>query len=510
MHLFITFILFLSTTVVAKRGGGHSSGGGYSGSSSGEGPDPLAFDWTPNLLSTFILAIVYGVLTLGGGFWLAKCYKPASKTSGLPLLFRSTWGTWMISLIFYIFSGIWSGRSAIIGSGSIFICDWLASAFEDLATGGWISNVGHPPKTPSYLLRYTYTPYIINHLRWNLSTGDDVPLRSGRTAVQCVQDAACLYCALVLAALLLLMTAFMTRKATRPANGFKPFDPLRWIVFMAIPLWIATEILRIVLAGLYLRARPFAHSREILRLPAAQQLANLGVQVFKGDVSDVSTLGPALEGVTALHLVTTYSRGNEAEVEEAIAVFQLAKEKGIPHVVFSSAHGIETEVSFWASKKKIEKALKESGLEMDYPSSSKLHGQLYLFIGDGVNELWVSACFVLRWVEMDIGWFAATALTNPEEYRGTELFLCGDEISIDGMAEALGRVVDGTPGRKAWVFPIPTWLFYMIMPMPFAGAMRFFRDKPAPLSDLEDMKRRHPGLLSFEGYLKRQTSRKLN
>ncbi|KAH8824653.1 hypothetical protein DL96DRAFT_215636 [Flagelloscypha sp. PMI_526] len=253
--------------------------------------------------------------------------------------------------------------------------------------------------------------------------------------------------------------------------------------------------------------------------PAAQRLANLGVKVVKGDVSNISSLSPALEGVTALHLVTDWTdRGTEAEVAEAIAIFQLAKEKGVEHVVFSSAHGIDSDVPFWTSKKKIEKALKESGLKwtilrpptyMDqfpvYWSWGKRAAFLGIFRaglgGDGTKT------FSVMTLE-DIGWFIATALTNPAEYQGTELFLSGDEISIDKAAETLGRVVDGTSERKAWIFPIPAWVFAKLMPAPYAKAMKFFRDKHTPLADLEDMRKRHPGLLSLEGWLKQQTNLK--
>ncbi|KAH8824682.1 hypothetical protein DL96DRAFT_1818356, partial [Flagelloscypha sp. PMI_526] len=149
MNSIFALVQFFWTNVLAKGGVGSSNpnGGLSSTSSSGAGSYSQAqVAWTPYLLSQFILSITFGIFTLfGGGYWLAKHYNPATKAAGLTKLSWATWITWGLSIASYIFAGVWVASlvtvRSIDGDFNPYSVAWVAPAFENLATAGWMTII---------------------------------------------------------------------------------------------------------------------------------------------------------------------------------------------------------------------------------------------------------------------------------------------------------------------------------------------------------------------------------
>ncbi|KAH8824597.1 hypothetical protein DL96DRAFT_1614539 [Flagelloscypha sp. PMI_526] len=63
----------------------------------------LYFEWTPYDFSTFIIYILFGLVTLWGGVWWIKVhYMPAAKAAGVPVHLATVWIVLLLTILFYI------------------------------------------------------------------------------------------------------------------------------------------------------------------------------------------------------------------------------------------------------------------------------------------------------------------------------------------------------------------------------------------------------------------------
>lgn len=94
--------------------------------------------------------------------------------------------------------------------------------------------------------------------------------------------------------------------------------------------------------------------------PAAQELAEQGVEVVAGSLNDRESLTTAMRGATAVFAFTTpFEAGVEAEVEQGRAILAAATGARVPHLVLSSVAGADrhTGVPHFDSKARIEAEL---------------------------------------------------------------------------------------------------------------------------------------------------------
>src|SRR3954467_12061931 len=93
----------------------------------------------------------------------------------------------------------------------------------------------------------------------------------------------------------------------------------------------------------------------------AHHLRDLGFEPVTGDLGDPRTLGPALEEVERVYLVSP-AGPMQSELEQAF--LEAAKEAGVKHVVKLSLIGANPEapLRFARSHAKVEQALKDSGM----------------------------------------------------------------------------------------------------------------------------------------------------
>jgi len=97
----------------------------------------------------------------------------------------------------------------------------------------------------------------------------------------------------------------------------------------------------------------------------------------------------------------------------------------------------------------------------------------------------------------DIGVFATMAFENPGEWIGREVDLAGDEMTMPQIADTFSRVI----GRQVDYFQVPWDQFEEQMGEEYAVMYRWF-DKHGYEADIAVLKEEHPGLVTFEQYLR--------
>ncbi|MCE4946580.1 NmrA/HSCARG family protein [Streptomyces albulus] len=191
--------------------------------------------------------------------------------------------------------------------------------------------------------------------------------------------------------------------------------------------------------------------RALVRDPnrgAARQLADRGVEVVAGSLSDPESLAAAMKGVAGVFAFTTpFESGVEAEVEQGRAILAAAARERVPHLVFSSVAGADQDsgVPHFESKARIEAELAAG----DVPYT--ILGPTYFFdnalggaerIHDGVLDLPLPPDRPLQQLARpDLGAFAAEVLLTPAPYVGRRIELASDAPTPAQMAAALGEAL---------------------------------------------------------------------
>jgi uncharacterized protein YbjT (DUF2867 family) len=247
-----------------------------------------------------------------------------------------------------------------------------------------------------------------------------------------------------------------------------------------------------------------------LESPKAKSLAERGVELVKGDFDDVSSLRAALSGVSAAYSVQQWTEkgGTEAEELNGKRFADAVKASGSPHLVYSSAEGVERNsgLGHYESKWAIERHIRELQLPatilrpvgfMDAFGAPPMQRGMFLGIFRANFGVSLPVQFVATY---DIGRFAARALEDPERYAGRVIPLAGDELSIGDIIKTFKTVT----GHKPWVAPIPAFLAKKAMPKEFLNMFSWIREKGFK-ADVAQVRQEYPQLLTFAGWLKKYT-----
>jgi len=247
-----------------------------------------------------------------------------------------------------------------------------------------------------------------------------------------------------------------------------------------------------------------------LESPRAKRLAARGVELVKGDFDDAASLRTALTGVSAAYSVQQWTEkgGTAAEELNGKRFADAVKASGSPHLVYSSAEGVERNsgLAHYESKWAIEQHIRDLGLPatilrpvgfMDAFGTSAMKRGMFLGIFRANFGVSLPIQFVATY---DIGWFAARALEDPERYAGRIIPLAGDELSIGDIIKTFKTVT----GRKPWVAPIPAFLAKRAMPKEFLDMFTWIREKGFK-ANIAQARHEYPQLLTFAGWVKKYT-----
>ena len=101
----------------------------------------------------------------------------------------------------------------------------------------------------------------------------------------------------------------------------------------------------------------------------------------------------------------------------------------------------------------------------------------------------------------DIGHFAAQAFINPEEYKGQGIGLAGDELSYAELSKIFNdKTGQRLPTTFNFVAHIITWAIGDVGEM-----FKWFNNTDGYGVDIQALRKRHPGLLSFGDWLEKKS-----
>jgi uncharacterized protein YbjT (DUF2867 family) len=236
----------------------------------------------------------------------------------------------------------------------------------------------------------------------------------------------------------------------------------------------------------------------------ARELADLGAEVVGGDLEDRSSIERVLDGVHGVFSVQQFWEvGAEGEVRQGVQLADAAEAAGVEHVVYSSvgsAHR-DTGIPHFDSKWEVEEHVRASGVPYTV-IRPVFFMQNWEFMREPIlggtlpQPLDPDKPFQMIDAE-DIGIFAAKALENPETWIGREVDLAGDEMTMPEIAGTFSRVI----GRDVDYFQVPWEGFEEQMGEEYAVMYRWFNDYGYE-ADISGLREEHPGLVSFEQYLR--------
>lgn len=233
-----------------------------------------------------------------------------------------------------------------------------------------------------------------------------------------------------------------------------------------------------------------ARVRALVRDPGsakAAALAERGVELVSGDLTEADTLGPLFVGADAAYAMTTmYPNGTDYETATGLAIAEAAGRADVPHLVYSSVGGAERDsgVPHFESKRKVEERIQELGLNATFLRPVLFMDNFSEF-GVDVEDGTVTVRLPLPDgvpLEMlavrDLGRAAASVLLG-SEVPGGAVEIAGDKRTGTQMAEAFGEAA-GLPAR------------YEALPLDVLGTdsdmaamFRWFAETPAYQADFD-------------------------
>ncbi|KAI0509242.1 NmrA family protein [Xylaria bambusicola] len=202
---------------------------------------------------------------------------------------------------------------------------------------------------------------------------------------------------------------------------------------------------------------------------ASLELVALGATLFKGDNDDFDVFRKAAQGCAGIFLNVMERPQNPEPEKQVEGILVACKDAGLQHVVVSTSSWAgnrekwdipETKTgsifAFNEGEELIEDAVRRSGLQYYTILRPSWFHSNYLVpaIDSFYPELRESGTLVHSYdpgatfphinVE-DIGKFAAMALSDPARFNGQEIELSSENLGIEAVAEAIGKITGKQP-----------------------------------------------------------------
>ena len=241
--------------------------------------------------------------------------------------------------------------------------------------------------------------------------------------------------------------------------------------------------------------------------PAAQELAELGAEIFTGDMEDRAELDAAFKGAYGVFSVQNFwlpNVGFEGEIRQGKNVADAAKAAGVQHLVYSSVGSAHRGMGqkHFDSKWIIEQHIHSLNIpytilrpvaffeNFNWERPSILNGT---FNAIGLRPEKERQLIAVE----DIAIFVALAFENPEQYLGKTIELAGDALTESQLADTFAKVI-GRPVKLA----MPTGGNARRSDEEMKAMFNFFNGE-AYDADIPALRKLHPGLLTLEQYLRK-------
>jgi len=194
---------------------------------------------------------------------------------------------------------------------------------------------------------------------------------------------------------------------------------------------------------------------------AAQDLAQLGAEVVRGDLDNPASLAKAVKGVWGVFSVqNTWEAGVEKEEEQGKRFARISKESGVQHFVYSSVGSAHrnTGIPHFENKWRVEGTVRS----LDFPSYTILRPVFFMenfltpWFKPGLDEgkltVGIKPTTVLQMIAVrDIGKYGAWAIENHQALNGRAIDIAGDAQTMPQTAGIIGAAA----GRKIEFAPTP-------------------------------------------------------
>lgn len=201
--------------------------------------------------------------------------------------------------------------------------------------------------------------------------------------------------------------------------------------------------------------------RAVTRNPSgdgAKAIATLGAEVVQADLDDAASLERAVTGAWGVFAVqNTWEAGVQKEEEQGKRLATIARQRGVQHFVYTSvgsAHK-KTGIPHFENKFRVEQTVKQ----LAFPSHAIIRPVFFMenllspsFLnGDKLATALNPATKLQMIASDDIGKFAADAFVRADKWKGVELDIAGDAVTMPQAAAALSAAL----GRPISYQPVP-------------------------------------------------------
>ena len=179
----------------------------------------------------------------------------------------------------------------------------------------------------------------------------------------------------------------------------------------------------------------------------AIELQKSGVNIIEGDMDKPDSFSSFLEDIDVFFLVQAFEQGAKSEIEQAKKIIDLACDKGVNHLVYSSVMGadLNTGIPHFDSKYVIEKYIHLKGIDYtilrpasfneNYLNPEVLKrlrkGKLVTPLNNNVIQQLIST--------EDVGKIASQVIQKASKYKNRTISIATDEKSIIDQAKCLSE-----------------------------------------------------------------------
>lgn len=195
------------------------------------------------------------------------------------------------------------------------------------------------------------------------------------------------------------------------------------------------------------KVRAFTRSPESVK---AKLLQKLGMEITKGDFSDISTLERAMERVDAVFAMgSPFEKGVEIETKNGMAIVDAFTNLGIRHLVYSSVGSANknTGIAHFESKFKVEQYIEKKEIPFTIVRPVYFMENLYSpWTLPGIKEGRLNSPLPpdrnLQMISIkDIASFVVYIMERRDEFLSKKIDIASDEISGNQSAKILSKVL---------------------------------------------------------------------
>ncbi len=241
--------------------------------------------------------------------------------------------------------------------------------------------------------------------------------------------------------------------------------------------------------------------------PAAQELKALGADIMPGDMDERAQLDAAFQGAYGVFSVQNFwlpNVGYEGEIRQGKNVADAAKAAGVGHLVYSSVGAAHRGMGqkHFESKWIIEQHIHSLGIPYTIlrPAAffENFNWERAAILNGTFNAIGLRPEKERQLITVeDIAVFVALAFANPEQYLGKTIELAGDALTESQLADTFAKVI-GRPVKLTLPQAGEAWGD----PEEMKAMFNFFNGE-AYDADIPALRKLHPGLLTFEQYLRK-------